>query len=291
MTWPGAVTLRHGDWQAQLIPAAGGLIAALDHAGQAVLRPMAQRANDPLDAACFPMVPWCNRIARGRFIWADKAMALAPNFAPEPHAIHGHGWQSRWEVESLATDRCVMVHRHDGAAPGWPWAYAAHQEVVLSKQACTIILSLTNLSGRLMPAGLGLHPYLRRRPQSRVRFTASHVLDVGEDMIPTGQHRAPADFADFMGDEGAALPPEPIDHCYAGWDGQASLHDDLGTITLRAAGAGALHLYAPRDDAVLCLEPVNHLPNAANAAAMPLCAPGETLSLTLAIGTAPCAPE
>ena len=278
------VIIEHGDWQARLRPAAGGVLAALERAGVPVLRAMPEGADSPLDAACFPMVPWCNRIAGARFGWAGKDVALTPNFAPEPHAIHGHGWQSAWAIESHDQARCVMVHRHEAPAPGdWPWAYEARQMVALSPEGCTITLTLTNLSPAPMPAGLGLHPYLRRGPDSRVCFGASSLVDVGADLIPTGVRLPPDHFAGFGA--GAALPPALIDHCYAGWDGEAVVTDALGAITLSARGAAHLHLYAPPDAPdILCLEPVNHLPDAINAGAMPLCGPGESVSLSLLIG-------
>lgn len=276
--------LQSGAWHARVLPDAGGLIAALACGDVPVLRAMPPGSRSPLDAACFPLVPWCNRIADGRFDWEGAEVALSRNFLPERHAIHGHGWQSVWAVESQGPGNCTLVHRHDGAAPGWPWAYLARQQIVLSDAGCTITLLLTNLSKRLMPAGLGLHPYLRRRPESRVRFAAAGVVAVGADLIPTGMSLPPAQFADFA--TGAALPAGLIDHCFTGWDGTASVTDDCGTITLAAEGAGLLHLYAPEDPAILCLEPVSHLPDAANAGAMPLCAPGETVSLSLRIGVA-----
>lgn len=276
--------LQSSAWHARVLPDAGGLIAALACGDVPVLRAMPPGSRSPLDAACFPLVPWCNRIAEGRFDWEGAEVALARNFLPERHAIHGHGWQSAWAVESHGPDHCTLVHRHDGTAPGWPWAYLARQQIVLSDAGCAITLSLTNLSERLMPAGLGLHPYLRRRPESRVRFAAAGVVAVGADLIPTGEALPPAHFADFAA--GAALPAGLIDHCFTGWDGTASVTDDCGTITLAADGAGLLHLYAPEDPAILCLEPVSHLPDAANAGAMPLCAPGETVSLSLRIGVA-----
>jgi aldose 1-epimerase len=265
------LVLAHGAWRARVLPDAGGLIASLDCGGVPVLRPMAEGATSPLDAACFPLVPWCNRIAAGRFYWDGAAVTLAPNFLPERHAIHGHGWQSAWAVVEQAPDRCTLLHSHDGAAPGWRWAYEARQEVVLSDAGCAITLSLTNCSGRLMPAGLGLHPYLRRGAASHVRFWADAVVAVGADLIPTGDRLRPAQFGDFS--QGSALPDSLIDHCFTGWDGTARVKDDLGTITLRAEGASHLHLYAPDDPAILCLEPVSHLPDAANVGTMPLCAP------------------
>lgn len=280
MTTMPEIKLEHGDWRARVLPQ-GGLLGALDFGGAPVLRSMASGTHSALEAACFPMVPWCNRIADARFTWEGVVVALARNFLPEPHAIHGHGWQSDWAVAHHLADSCELVHRHDGAGPGWPWAYEARQTIALSDAGCTIALSLTNLSGRLMPAGLGFHPYLRRRRGSRLRFVAGQVVDVGADMIPTGEH-LPADrFGQFA--KGAGLPDELIDHCFTDWDGVAEVTDDLGTITLTAQGATGLHLYTPYDPTILCLEPVNHCPDGANTGAMTLCAPGETMRLSLRI--------
>ena len=48
--------------------------------------------DDPLQFASFPLVPFSNRIADGRFEWDGEQIEIDPNFAPEPHAIHGVGW-------------------------------------------------------------------------------------------------------------------------------------------------------------------------------------------------------
>lgn len=281
--------LKSGDWQARLVPGAGGLIAGLTHAGTPILRTMPDGSVSPLDAACFPMVPWCNRIADGRFTWAGEAVDLARNFPPEPHAIHGHGWQAAWHVKDAAPDSCTMGYHHAAQGSGWPWAYAAEQRVVLSPAGCSIKLSVTNHAATPMPAGLGLHPYLRRRAESRVRFAANAMADVGTDMIPTGQTLATDHFSDFAQCDGAALPRAVIDHCFAGWDGSAVISDDLGTITVTAQGTPHLHLYAPEQDTILCLEPVNHLPDAINRepAGMAVLAPGETTSIELRISATP----
>lgn len=280
------LVVEHGAWRAAVLPEAGGLIARLDHGGLPVLRPMAEGAAGPLAAACFPMVPWCNRIAAGRFLWEGAAIRLPANVPSEPHAIHGHGWQSAWSIVSQSATACTIAHRHDGAAPGWPWAYEARQTVALTQAGCTLTLALTNQSDRVMPAGIGLHPYLRRRPESRAAFRAGPVIAVGADMIPTGARLPPGQFGDFAAEGGAALSGGLIDHCFTGWDGTAVVTDDCGAITLTAEGAAALHIYAPADADILCLEPVNHLPDAANSHAMPRAAPGETVSLTLRIGIA-----
>lgn len=288
MTIPELI-LESGDWRARALPEMGGLLGGLDRGGVPILRTMPARSGSPLDAACFPMVPWCNRIAGGRFEWGRQTIALTPNFAPERHAIHGHGWQVAWDVAAVTADSCTLAYRHPACTAGWPWAYTAEQRIALSPEGCAIALTLTNLANTPMPAGLGLHPYLRRRPESRVRFSAERICEAGSDMIPTGRLFSPATFGDFVAANGATLPAAAIDHCYTGWGGAAVISDDCGIITLSARGATHLHVYAPQQVDVLCLEPVSHRPDAINArpAGMTLLAPGAQMMLELRIAASP----
>ena len=262
---------------------AGGALAALRHRGIDVLRPMPPDSASPLDAACFPLVPYCNRIRDGRFRFGGREVVLPPNFAPEPHSLHGLSWQREWAVESQAESKCVLADDYDGAG-AWPWAYRAQQRVRLGPRGCAVTLVLTNRSAEAMPAGIGLHPYFRRAPESEVRFDAGHVLLSGADPLPTGI-TAPADhFADWAA--GSPLPAETVDHCFAGWSGAATIRDASGTLGLAADGAPHLHLYAPADGSALCLEPVTHTPDALNRAPaeMIVLPPGCSASLTLRIG-------
>ncbi len=266
---PG-LTLSGGEWDAGVLPEQGGRLTRLTFRGVEVLRSMTEGTSDPLDSACFPLVPYCNRIADGAFAWLGDEVQLPHNFPPETSSIHGLGWQSAWEVVSSRDFNCAMEHRHpglgqrpwEGAIDDWPWACHAEQRVRLGERGCAITLNLTNLSNVPMPAGLGFHPYFRRRPETQVTFKSNGVWLVDDAQIPTGEIAASDHFGDFA--SGAPLPAQTIDHCYMLWDGVARIEDDLGTITLTARGAPYLHLYAPEDGSALCLEPVSHMPDAHN---------------------------
>ena len=119
-----------------------------------------------------------------------------------------------------------------------------------------------------------------------MRFAADHVLLSGADPLPTGISAPAAHFAGFAA--GAPLPAETVDHCFVGWAGQATAHDDLGTIALSADGAPHLHLCAPADGSALCLEPVTHTPDAPNRAPLEMIVlpPGCSASLTMRIRVA-----
>ena len=68
------VVLRRSSAQLTLDPQRGGAIREFSCDGRDVLRPTPESAgDDPLDMACFPMVPFVNRIADGRFDFGGHA--------------------------------------------------------------------------------------------------------------------------------------------------------------------------------------------------------------------------
>lgn len=269
--------LEADGWAAELRPEIGGCLASLTLNGLEVLRTMPEGSREPLESACFPLVPYCNRIRDARFTWQAREVRLPANFAPEPHNLHGIGWQQPWDVTRNGGFKCSLAHSYDGNG-GWPWAYDAEQRVRLGPQGCAITLDLTNRADTPMPCGLGLHPYLRRRPETRVAFTASAVLEVDAGLIPNGETTSAGKWS-----SGQALPDHTIDHCLVEWDGVARASDDLGSVTVRARGGRFLHLYAPADGSALCLEPVSHQPDALNSAPeqMIVLPPDCTASLTM----------
>jgi aldose 1-epimerase len=277
------LVLRSGGWEAALRPEIGGALASLTFEGIEVLRTMPLGSINPLDAACFPLVPYCNRIKGGRFSWDGRSVQMPANFPPEPHSLHGLGWQAAWTVTAEAGFKGTLHHSYDGGG-AWPWAYDAEQRVRLGSQGCAITLDVTNRGETAMPCGLGLHPYFRRRPETQLTFAAAGVLEVDDALIPTGALSPPDRFATWA--QGARLPAQTVDHCFTGWPGTVDVADDLGTIMLDGRGTPFLHLYAPADGSALCLEPVTHSPDAPNRFPREMIAlpPGCTASATLRIG-------
>ena len=78
------IVLAASDWTTVLRPELGGSVASLTWKGRDVLRPTPAEATDPLQTACFPLVPYANRIAGGRFAFGGREAVLEvlPPFAP-----------------------------------------------------------------------------------------------------------------------------------------------------------------------------------------------------------------
>ncbi|MGH1559503.1 hypothetical protein ACRAWD_21235 [Caulobacter segnis] len=96
-----------------------------------MLRPMGGGATDALLTASFPLVPFCNRIPNGRFVFEGREVVLPPNLAGHPHALHGQGWRAGWTVDKAEGNEAVLSYAH--APDAWPWAYRAEQRFVLSE--------------------------------------------------------------------------------------------------------------------------------------------------------------
>ncbi len=279
--------IKAGDWEMTLRPGLGGAIASLTLGGLDILRPTRAGETDPLQAACFPLLPYANRIDHGRFAFQGRTVQMAPTPRFEPHGLHGAGWLAPWD---LAFDGDVAVMTYEYAAGDWPWSFRGEQRFDLTPEGLTVTLSLTNTDTTAMPAGLGLHPYFVRRPGIGLSFNSTGVWLADETQLPV-KHAAPDALFDWR--DGPQVDDAPfVDNAYSGWDGVATVSDPLATIRLSAsANATGVHVFAPRGEDFFCVEPVTHRPNAINAPAAEATgvlalAPGDTAVVSMTLSRA-----
>jgi aldose 1-epimerase len=152
--------LAFDEYRLVVAPGMGGSLVRFDWRGLPILRP--SPGTNILDVACFPIVPFSNRIANGRFDWQGRRVGIAPNFpgSNHPHPLHGFGWLSSWHVSDSSRTTAVLEHVYPGGE--WPWPYRAELVYALDERGLRASLSLTNLADTAMPAGVGFHPYFPR---------------------------------------------------------------------------------------------------------------------------------
>jgi len=260
----------------ELAPDVGGAIAAFTYRGRDVLRPTpdeARREGNVRLHACYPLVPYSNRIADARLAFAGNAYTLARNFGEHPHAIHGVGWQRRWTVveHSGASIRLALEHRpHAGAAHAWPWPFDAWQSMALTADGnvatLTLVLGIRNAGNEPFPFGLGWHPYFPRDDATALGFRAEGLWQTDSTQLPTAHVAATADQCFHPA---RAIGGTVLDNVYTGWSGEASLTDATQRIetTIRADRACAfLVVYAPPSRTFIALEPVTQMTDAFNRA-------------------------
>ncbi|WP_448098285.1 aldose 1-epimerase [Luteibacter yeojuensis] len=278
----------------RLLPAAGGAIARFDWLGRgralSLMRPCVGSPEsspgryEPNRLACYPLLPWSNRIAHGGFFHGERHVALAPNREDDPYPIHGSGWQRSWTVDTHDIDAAVLVL--DEASPG-AYSYRAHLAYRLDGDALNVALRVTNTGSFALPFGLGLHPFFPLHGGARLRAQATSVwLNDGRDPLPVRRSPVPPEW-DFTSVRD--LPAGGLNHAFVGWPGQATIEWPALAVRLHIeAEAGGYVLYVPAGQDFFCLEPVDHpinavhLPGGPVAHGMTELAPGETLERAFA---------
>jgi aldose 1-epimerase len=253
------LVLQTANARLELLPELGGAVGRLVVGGRDLLRPSPENPADPVETACFPLVPFCNRIRDGAFAFDGRQVAVLPTMPGHPHALHGHGWRGAWSVAAVSSDRAVLAFEH--AADDWPWAWRAEQRFTLRDDGLRIELELVNTDRRPMPAGLGLHPYFPATAATRLRAATKAVWLTDDEPLPLRLHEAP-----WPRDWSAGAPVaglDLVDHCYAGWNGRVEICEPPGAgVTLTASPhCRWLHLYIPPRAGFLCAEPVTHMPD------------------------------
>lgn len=276
----GRERLQAGELRMSFDPDLGGAILSLSHEGQDLLRPADGAAADVLDTACFPLAPYANRIADGRFTYAGRKAELSRNMAGQVHPLHGEGWRAAWRLEDADATSATMTFQP--AATEWPWRYRARQSFRLNPHGLMAELAVTNLDDAAGPFGLGFHPYFPHSSTARLTAQTTGMWIPTPDLLPV-EHVTTAPWS-----TGAPVRTERlIDHCYTGWRAPARI--DLGpgrpALSLTASPEMRwLHVYAPPDQDLFCVEPVSHAPNALNmrdpqAQGVQRLDPGETLAV------------
>ena len=263
------LNLRSGQSTLQLAPEHGGAMFDWRFAHKPVLRAVR-------GVGCFPMIPYANRIANGKFKWRGFSYQVPLNFGDHPHSIHGIGWQRPWKIEGSGPDNARLSFAHDGLSP-WPFRFTAEQYFELAPDSLRIELRITNRHTDVAPAGLGLHPYFRRAEGATLRFNAPTIWLNDPTGLPIGSTAVPDPMNPATGLDVASVR---LDNCFSGWDGVA--HIDLGAMKLTIEASDAfrhLQVYTPAGENFFCVEPVTHRPDAINTAnAMTVLPAGETLS-------------
>ncbi|TAJ98157.1 MAG: aldose 1-epimerase [Reyranella sp.] len=258
------LSLRAGRLAVDLAPEAGGSIArfAMEGVGD-LLRPASNAAlatGTGKDTACYPLVPFSNRIANGRLAIGDEVIQLRANWPGVRHPMHGDGWAQAWNVvhHDPHSAELAYVHARGAGAAGWPFCYRARQTFALHETGLTVGLSIQNLEDRDVPAGLGLHPFFVCNADTELACRLAGVWRTDPEVLPLQRVPVPAEW-DFS--RSRRVDGMGLDHCFDGWDGEATVTwPQRGLRLVLSATEAFRHLviYVPDGQRYFCVEPVSH---------------------------------
>jgi aldose 1-epimerase len=288
------VELRAGALRLALSPLVGGSISAFDWLGGEMPLPILRQSHSPLenvlDAACFPLVPYVNRIRGGCFSFRGREVRIAPNMPSDSSPLHGQGWLNPWRVEQASDTRVTLAFHHE--ADEWPWDYQARQHFDLDARGLSAEISCRNLSVDPMPCGLGFHPYFPCDPATRLYTTVTSAWTIDDKVLPVEQ--VPADGRYDL--RNRIVCGQDLDNGFGGWDGEARMSDPDWPYSLRMTSLESrfFQLYSPASGGLFVAEPVSHANAALNepeeqwpALGLRVLEPGEEMSLSMRLDVIP----
>ena len=258
--WVTLLSLKAGDLAVDLAPSLGGAIARFAFAGVDLLRPLSAGATASA-AAAYPLVPYSNRIANGVLAVDGTTWRLAPNWPGSIHPMHGEGWRWPWRVAAQDARSAMLVQDYGGAtggsAGGWPFRYCARQAFRLDEGALRVEMAIENLEDRAVPAGLGLHPFFVRDPDTTLAFRAAAVWLGDRDILPVERVPVPTEWRH----DDPRVAVTGLDNCFDGWDGRATIAWPRRGWRLELRASEPFRhavVYTPPGRDYLCVEPVSH---------------------------------
>src|SRR5271156_1876518 len=106
--------LKTAQLTCKIAPEMGGSIYRFDHTAnghtQPLLRPTpSEDCHLITDFSSWPLVPFSNRINKGKFSFGGKDYRVPVTWlGPPHHASHGHGWERPWKVVLHDARKCDM---------------------------------------------------------------------------------------------------------------------------------------------------------------------------------------
>lgn len=257
----------------RLLPHAGGRVSSMKLMGPTgaaieVLHPYPEDFFDPIHWAkggMYPLMPYSNRIAGAKVHVDGEAIPLIAHPDSAPHTLHGNAHAQPWSVVASSEATAVLELQSPPSA-AWPWRYSAQLQFSLTSSKLHIRLILCNQDNRVMPAGLGLHPYLRHQPDALLTYSAKTQWPTTTDFLahlsrPLAEHEQYG--------QPRRLPEGGMTDYLGGWTGLLTLGLPEGVRIQIEADPVFSHLVVHRPDsaAYLCIEPVSHVANGFNMAA------------------------
>ena len=257
------INLGFDDLALRLNPELGGSVESFLQGNTPILRSALAGSTSPLNQAAYPLIPFSGRIDHGKFNFDGRNVTLPSNMPPEPHAIHGQGWQSEWQIESRNDHAATLIFDYSGA--DWPWRYRAEQTFELSASALNLTMRLQNLASTPMPAGMGWHPFF---PKNDARLTANVDLIWPSSSDAISQPPIHSDEVEKL-NNGVSVRDLALDNAFTATSAGTQMRWATGSrrVSLQATdNLGHLIIYTPAEENFFCVEPVSHAPNSLNSA-------------------------
>ncbi|KKW63173.1 aldose 1-epimerase [Mycolicibacterium elephantis] len=211
------------------------------------------------------LYPWANRLSASKYAINGAVVTLTPGTGgvrTDEHGVPIHGvlgGYPGWLITARSENSLTAVLDYGGKPrllASFPFPHLLTQSVTLKDRKLTIETTVMPTTSASVPLCFGYHPYFTipgvPREQWRLTTPTMRRLSVDHWGIPTGEHREwngatePLKHAEY--DDGFDNVPNGAVFSVSGGDRRIDIRFE--------AGYPAAQIFAPRNDDVVCIEPM-----------------------------------
>jgi len=255
------VGLEHGTYKLVVAPQFGARIVSFTNNERDILRPTTKASiahPKAYEFAGFPLMPYSGPLFGPGFTFDGNNYTLARTVREEPSATHGDAWIEPFRITHQDGTALTLQYDHEPEEGTYPFRFRGEVRFELSKAGLLMFLRVTSRDHRLMPAGIGYHPYFPKPAGTRLRFDAIGVWPADAPEAVNEPCGPPIEGLSFS--EGPDVSEMVVDRLYEGWEGRAELQYPDGTLTVITADSALdkLQIYSAWDYPYVCVEPVSN---------------------------------
>ncbi|CAN5184977.1 aldose 1-epimerase [soil metagenome] len=255
------VTLAHKPYTLAVVPHFGGRIVSFRYENRDLLRRTTSEVlTTPrvYEYAGFPLMPYSGPLFGPGFSFADEDHVLQRTVREEPTATHGDAWIPPFDIVQQDAASVELAYDHVPVEGAFPFRFRGTLRYALSEAGVSIFLQVTSCDHRIMPAGIGFHPYFPRPPGTRLAFSATGVWPADAPEAAGIGCQSLTDGLSFA--DGPDVSEMVVDRLYEGWNGTAvvTAPDGFRTVVEADGALTKLQIYSPWGYPYVCVEPVSN---------------------------------
>ncbi len=176
--------------------------------------------DEPPKGAGAILVPWPNRVGGARWIYEGEPQDLEITEPARGNAIHGLVRHETWTVTEHTKSKVSLEVTIDGR-PGYPFPFRTTISYELGLRGLNVTHGMHNLGDKVLPFGVGAHPYLRPGKLNlvdcdlKLGATTMLMLDPTR-MVPNGEIGYLKNMPDYDFRRGNLLCNVELDHAFGG---------------------------------------------------------------------------
>lgn len=244
--------LGNGPLKIQVIPKLGMNITRIEYGRHRIVDWDKERYDKRRLFGVPVLFPTPNRVRDGRFIFDGRS------YPGRMHGLVRNAPLRLLQSQPDLIEGCLSIGRESKFYSLFPFDCKLTIRIVVRNNAIEWFYRLQNRDGRLLPYGLGLHPFWRKIGRTRITVNAHRLLEKDRDMTPNGRSFRTAG-TDYDLGSPVDLEGLDLDHYFTDLEKPETAVIDYRDIGLRIGLEASEEfdhfvVYTPADKPYFCLE-------------------------------------